>query len=194
VIDNTSKGLSSGRMNRITNKIVRNLTNKISFDGEGDFNINVTADIQVAGGEDEISETDHVFRIVDNAGETVGASLGENEYAPGAAEIGQNYIYLSKSFTGRTAIHETLHSAGLSHIKNELKDGRFGKPTARDNNNRFLRFSTYDYPGNLLHQQKDLNEFGNSNQGNKLVRWQIEKMVWLYTNNQLNRGKQSVDE
>src|SRR5690554_4771650 len=50
VIDNTSKGLSSGRMNRITNKIVRNLTNKISFDGEGDFNINVTADIQVAGG------------------------------------------------------------------------------------------------------------------------------------------------
>ena len=195
VIDNTSKGLKSGRMNRITNRIVSNLTDKISFDGEGDFNINVTADIQVANSESDISETDHVFRIVDNAGASVGAVLGENEYAPGAAEKGQNYIYLSKNFAGRTAIHETLHSAGLGHIKDELKDGQYGKPESCNYSTGFFnKFSISDYPRNLMHQLKDVDKNGNTYQGNKLVMWQIQKMVWLYSSGQSNQGKQSVNE
>ncbi|WP_313377181.1 hypothetical protein [Chishuiella sp.] len=37
--------------------------------------------------------------------------------------------------------------------------------------NHFQNFLTNDYSGNLMHQQRDLNQRGESNQGNKLTKW-----------------------
>ncbi|TGN21646.1 RHS repeat-associated core domain-containing protein [Empedobacter tilapiae] len=196
VIDNTSKGLSDKQMQRINGRIVNSLVGKITYSGDSKddkFGINITADITVANDESEIASNDHVYRIVDDIGSLKGEELSDDEKVMGFAARGQNYIYLDKNFDGTTAAHETFHSAGLKHIKDEMQSGTFGKPIKKIGNH-FQSFSTNDYSGNLMHQQRDLNKFGTSNQGNKLTKWQLTMIESLYSNKKLNRGKQKTDD
>ena len=82
------------------------------------------------------------------------------------------------------AIAEELKLKGLTGqkssdtLKEDLANAETVNKPVREAEKR-----TKSYPGNLMHQQYD------PSPGNKLVRWQFNKMLEKYKNNELNKGK-----
>ena len=163
---------------RITNSLTSAFTNSgdnVSFESK--------VNISVANSNEDISKSDHVFRIVDQGKIPDGKGNFRPKGVLGRAKGGENFIYLSNHFldrkedlkgtyknTGktsngqgtleRTSAHEMGHSTGLPHPALNTQDG------------------------NLMHQTKQRNT------GKKLTQSQILRIEKLYKAKKLNRGKQ----
>ena len=199
VIDNTSKGISDRKLNKYRDRIIKGLTSKIKS-SDKNFSVNVTANIGIAKKETDFTKTDHAFRIVDDIYKVAGITPIKGGSALGYAPIGDNVVYLDKRFTKRTAPHEIGHSASLQHIKNEEKNGQYGKPLSQTilNQGRPDQFTMYnrysisngDLRGNLMHQAIDRDKNGRALAGDELELWQFNQMMHMYKNGKLNSGKQ----
>ena len=155
-----------------------------NFSGEdGEVSFEGVANISVAESEDDLSKTDHAFRIVDQGKIPDGKGGFRGLNTTGRARKGENFVYLSnhivdrkeategkyagtgKSEAGlatleRTATHEAGHTANLSHPEKGTLDG------------------------NLMHQT------ARSNAGKTLTSQQILSIERDYVNKNLNKGKQ----
>ena len=177
VVDDTSNGLSQKKLNRIAKRTSKQIQK--SFKGK-DKNIEfeTTTDISVADANNPLQAGDHAFRVVDDVATAIGTTDPPGGNIEGFAPVGQNVVYLENGSNGRTAAHETGHSAGLGHPKNEINPAT-GSP-----------YTTNDFPGNLMHQSQDRNSSGQPVAGTKIEAWQVKKVEKRYSIGALNRGKQ----
>jgi len=192
--DDTSKGMSAKKLEKLRKRLVKGITSSIKSDDKN-FNVNVTANIGTAQKESDFTSTDHAYRIVDNVDVAVGNPKKANTRALGQAGIGDNYVYLDKNFDSKTVAHETVHSAGLPHINAEKKNGKFGKATdvlgkTSKGVTLYKRYDNNYHKQNLMHQGGALNKHGVQVGGEKLRRWQFNKM--LNSVKSINSGKQKI--
>lgn len=180
VVDNTSKGLTSKRLNKISQQISKQIQK--SFSG-GDENIEyqTTTNITVANAQNNpLKASDHAFRIVDDVASTIGQTDPPGGNIEGFGPVGQNVVYIEKGGNyARTGAHELGHSAVLGHPKNEINPAT-GAP-----------YTTSDFPRNLMHQSQDMNSAGQPAAGTRIEPWQIKRIHQMYGVGALNRGKQN---
>ncbi len=162
VVDNTSKGLSQKRLDRMAKRISKQVQK--SFTGKSkSLEFETTTDITASSTSNPVEKSDHVFKIVDDVGAaTTGTLSGESN--PGRAKPFEYAIFLRPEASARTAAHELGHSIGLAHIKDAV-DSNY-KPLTTD-----------DYYGNLMHQSIDVNSSGQPVAGNKIEAFQIRKII-----------------
>lgn len=178
VIDNTNKGLSVKKLNRIANQISKQVQS--SFSGKGDgIEFKATADITAVSETNPLTASDHAFRIVDDVAKILDKVDPPGTNTAGFAQVGQNVVYIENGVEySRIGTHELGHSAGLGHPKDEI------------NLSTGMPYTTNDFPGNLMHQGQDVNSNGEPVAGTKLEPWQIKKIQKMYDIGALNRGKQ----
>jgi len=162
VVDNTSKGLSQKRLDRMAKRFSKQIQK--SYTGKNkNVEFETTTDITASNASNPIEKSDHVFKVVDDVGvATTGTQTGASN--PGKAKPFEYAIFLRPEASARTAAHELGHSMGLEHIK-----------VALDLN--FKSLSTNDYYGNLMHQSIDVNSSGQPVAGTKIEGFQIRKIV-----------------
>ncbi len=181
VVDDTGRGLSERALNRITRKIQRQIERSFSGSGEG-IEFETVANITASSDENPLSDDDHAFRIVDDVAATLGRVNPVGGEIQGNAPAGQNLIYLQRGTNySSTGAHEFGHSAGLAHIRDETEVTQAGN---------FIPLSVNDYPGNLMHQSRDVDQHGNSVAGTRIEPLQIRIMQRKFRNGQLNQGRQ----
>ncbi|HMP31687.1 MAG TPA: RHS repeat-associated core domain-containing protein, partial [Saprospiraceae bacterium] len=178
IVDNTSKGMSSKQLVRISSQISKQIEK--SFSGkDSNIEFRATTDISVADANNPLQASDHAFRIVDDVATTVGQTDPPGGNIEGFGPVGQNVVYVEIGGNySRTGAHELGHSAGLGHPKNEINPST-GAP-----------YATNDFPGNLMHQSQDRNSAGQPVAGTKIEGWQVQKIQRLYSIPALNRGRQ----
>jgi RHS repeat-associated protein len=181
IIDNTTKGLSDKKLNKITKQITKQVQK--SFSGKGKTSeFKAIASLTVAKSEEDINRSDHVVRIVDDIATKTGVPDAPGTNTAGMAPPLQNLVTLELGVDfGRVGAHEFGHSFGLDHIKNSLGPNVSGGWDV---------LTTDDYPGNLMHQGQDLNSSGNPVSGTRIEEFQVLRIYSLFKAGQLNKGKQ----
>jgi len=162
VVDNTSKGISQKKLDKMAGRISKQVQK--SYSGKNkNVEFETTTDITASSAGNPVEKSDHVFKVVDDVGAaTTGTASGASN--PGKAKPFEYAIFLRPEASVRTVAHELGHSMGLAHIR-----------SATDLNFKFL--TTNDYFGNLMHQSIDVNSSGQSVAGTKIEGFQIRKIV-----------------
>jgi hypothetical protein len=179
LIDSTARGLSPRELENLRKQLTKQIQK--SFSGNDKFiEFRTTAIFTVAKSEADVNEGDHIVRIVDDLAKSIGVPD-----APGTNTVGTAVplhkivtLELSKDF-GRVAAHEFGHSFGLDHIKNSPgPDGQGG----------WTMLTTDDYPGNLMHQDQDLNSRGLKVAGTTIRGFQVLRIYSYFRAGRLNKG------
>jgi hypothetical protein len=164
LIDSTAKGLSVRQLDNIQKQLTKQIQK--SFSGRDKFiEFRTTAIFTVAKSETDVTEGDHIVRIVDDLAKSIGVPDAPSTNTVGSAVPLHKIVTLelSKDF-GRVAAHEFGHSFGLDHIKNSPgPNGQGG----------WTMLTANDYPGNLMHQAQDLNSRGHQVAGTTIRGFQV---------------------
>jgi len=116
VIYNSSSN-NSLNMNVLKDKIQEQISDVFSF-SKGLFDVTTTVDLKVVSSIDDIKESDHVFKVVDQN------TLNKNELAKsdmGGLQIRLGTSLVEKILSGensRTVPHEVGHTGGWDHTTN----------------------------------------------------------------------------
>jgi RHS repeat-associated protein len=195
IIDETGRHYSVDQMNEYAGRLSSAIQKYFGITGPG-FRVDVCTDITVGSFENNLTPTDHAFRLR-NDGDIPdynypGTGLKEPEGVTGIAQLGENLVYISSyvldktpaedgkyantglSSTGeptleRTGSHELGHSAGLT-----FKNGVNVHPDAGS------------MPGNLMNQSTS------PDAGTKVTRDEIMQMYNNFQHGKINKGQQDV--
>ena len=207
LINNSSRNLNDKQLEKRRKRIVKGLNN-VKIAGGDDFEIQINAHISIAQSENDISASDHVYRLVDDIAKVPGVPASEPGSDPeGFSKPYQNFVYLENDFTSRTAAHETFHSAGLArHIDESNERSMFPAATGflrhrarggdRNAFNTLQRMATSsiltgdDFPKNLMHQGDTRNSKGRLVSGYLITRDQINSIQYKFINGNTNKGQQ----
>ena len=192
LINESSTAYTQEQLQAYTDRLVASIVS--SYTGsDGDVSWKGVANITVATENNQLSATDHAFRIVDKDKIPVKAGGFEEEGTLGKAPLGQNVVYLSQHMLDRTQAVEgeyagtgktssgkgTLertgpHEIGHSAYIKESNEGDGTHPTP----------GTMD--GNLMHQTMQ------PNAGTKLTKDQILEIKKRFDGGELNKGEQKI--
>ena len=156
VIFNTSANKDID-LNGLKEKIENQISETFSFK-KGLFDVNTTVELRIVTNEDDIKESDHVFRIVDPNYLAKEGDLANSDLNGLQIRLGTHLVNkVMQGENSRTIPHELGHTGGLSHTPNRT---------------------------NLMSQSLD----GNQNYGKNISVSQFNTIVNNYNNGILNQS------
>ncbi|MGE5317556.1 MAG: RHS repeat-associated core domain-containing protein [Chloroflexota bacterium] len=182
LINESSNTYTQEQMKAYADRLVSSISSTYTG-SDGDVSWKGVANISIASDENQLKDTDHAFRIVDQG--KIPRWEGQNDVL-GLAPFGENVVYLSNHILDRTpAASGTYEGTGKTDTGGGTLERTGSHELGHSGKLKHPTSGTMD--GNIMHQTKQ------PNAGVKVTKDQIFKIKKYYDDGELNQGKQKIE-